>query len=208
MAAIATLLNHYLAANGTISQAGLGNINPNLYRMAQSVPKAFHDIVTGDNIVPCSIGTYDCTTGSFGYTAGPGYDLATGLGSLDVNYFVTHWTDPAVASMTLTSSAATMNQSDSLTLTATVTGPTGTTPSGTVTFENQFATGSVPVPALIGTATLTTSGNTGTASIKVYGGQLSVGNNTVVAIYQGNASVDTSSATTAIAVALPMGTPP
>jgi hypothetical protein len=43
----------------------------------------FLDITAGDNIVPCVVGTQDCTTGSLGYTAGPGYDLVTGLGSVN-----------------------------------------------------------------------------------------------------------------------------
>ena len=29
-------------------------------------------------------GSPDCVNGSLGYTAGPGYDMATGLGSVDV----------------------------------------------------------------------------------------------------------------------------
>jgi len=63
-----------------------GNINngPNgLYAQAASAPWAFHDITTGNNMVSCTTGT-GCTSGSLGYSAGPGYDLVTGLGSLDV----------------------------------------------------------------------------------------------------------------------------
>ena len=44
------LLNQYLIKNGAQSQAGLGNINPQLYRLAQTAPSAFHDISTGDNV--------------------------------------------------------------------------------------------------------------------------------------------------------------
>jgi hypothetical protein len=71
-------------------QLGLGNINPKIYQMAAAVPSAFHDVTSGNNIVPCYEGP-DCTTGSFGYTAGPGYDLTTGWGSLDVNTFFQNW---------------------------------------------------------------------------------------------------------------------
>jgi subtilase family serine protease len=60
-----------------------GNINPKLYSIAASTPAAFHDVTTGNNIVPCQIGTLNCTTGTMGYTAGPGYDQVTGLGSVD-----------------------------------------------------------------------------------------------------------------------------
>ena len=61
-----------------------GNINPALYALAATAPAAFHDITTGNNIVPCVVGTPDCATGTMGYTAGPGYDQVTGLGSVDV----------------------------------------------------------------------------------------------------------------------------
>ena len=69
-----------------------GNVNPTIYRIAASVPTAFHDITQGGNQVPCSSGTPDCpASGYLGYAAAPGYDLATGLGSLDIFKFVTAW---------------------------------------------------------------------------------------------------------------------
>ena len=54
MAGITTLLNQYLVQNQVISQPGLANINPTLYRLAQSSPGVFHDVTTGSNIVPCA----------------------------------------------------------------------------------------------------------------------------------------------------------
>lgn len=63
-AGIVALLNQYLGSNGQ------GNINPNLYRLAQT--NVFYDIVAGSNIVPCVVGSSNCTTGSFGYDAGIG----------------------------------------------------------------------------------------------------------------------------------------
>ena len=42
----------------------------------------FHDIVNNNNIVPCEGGTPNCADGEFGYNAGIGYDLTTGLGSV------------------------------------------------------------------------------------------------------------------------------
>jgi hypothetical protein len=69
-----------------------GNINYVLYPMAASSPAAFHDIITGDNKVPCTAGTVDCLNGGeIGYSAGPGYDQATGLGSVDAYNLVTEW---------------------------------------------------------------------------------------------------------------------
>jgi len=67
-----------------------GNANPTLYSLyrLQSLggPSVFHDVVSGGNSVP----------GTAGFSAGPGYDQATGLGSPDVFTLVQHWNDPAV----------------------------------------------------------------------------------------------------------------
>ena len=69
-----------------------GNINPSLYRLANSSSNAFHDIQAGNNQVPCQAGTPDCPNGGYiGYFAGPGYDLATGLGSVDAFNLVSQW---------------------------------------------------------------------------------------------------------------------
>jgi uncharacterized protein (TIGR03437 family) len=92
MAGIVALLNQYVTSTGAQSQAGLGNINPALYRMAAKTPSAFHDVTQGDNIVPCAPGTPNCTNGQFGFSAGTGYDQGSGLGSPDVYNFVHAWT--------------------------------------------------------------------------------------------------------------------
>src|SRR6185295_4400793 len=60
MAGIVALLNQYLVSTGIQGTPGLGNINPTLYRLAQSQPSAFHDVKQGDNIVPCVFGSPDC----------------------------------------------------------------------------------------------------------------------------------------------------
>jgi uncharacterized protein (TIGR03437 family) len=91
MAGVVALLNQYLVSSGAIKQAGLGSINPTLYRLAQTQSSAFHDIVTGNNIVPCATGTPNCTNGTLGYAAGPGYDSASGLGSVDAYNLAHSW---------------------------------------------------------------------------------------------------------------------
>ncbi|MGB9457970.1 MAG: protease pro-enzyme activation domain-containing protein [Bryobacteraceae bacterium] len=90
MAGVVALLNQYLVSSGSVKQAGLGNINPTLYKLAQTQSQAFHDIVTGSNIVPCA-DSPDCINGSFGWAAGPGYDSASGLGSVDAYNLVHAW---------------------------------------------------------------------------------------------------------------------
>lgn len=111
-AGIVTMLNQYL--NGA-SSPGLGNINPKLYTLAATPSNsAFHPVNTGTNVVYCEGGTPVSTvqdpwppalvcpgaagaTGSFGWdastvdTGGTGYNLVTGLGSVDVNALFTAW---------------------------------------------------------------------------------------------------------------------
>jgi subtilase family serine protease len=87
-AGVVALLNQYVVSKGVQSKPGLGNINPSLYRLARAGTGAFHDITMGSNIVPCGVGTPNCPTGTMGFSAGPGYDLASGLGSVDVAKFL------------------------------------------------------------------------------------------------------------------------
>jgi uncharacterized protein (TIGR03437 family) len=84
-AGIVLLLNEYVGANG------LGNINPNLYQIASTTANVFHDVTSGGNIVECAAGTNGCTGGVLGYSAGPGYDLVTGLGSVDAYNLMQAW---------------------------------------------------------------------------------------------------------------------
>jgi kumamolisin len=56
----------------------LGLINPALYRMAAAHDRGIVDILRGDN-----------TSGSVrGFRAGRGYDLVSGLGTINAAYFV------------------------------------------------------------------------------------------------------------------------
>jgi uncharacterized protein (TIGR03437 family) len=98
MSGIVTLLNQYVVSTGTQGQPGLANINPALYRMAQSNPGVFHDVSTGNNAVACVVGSPNCPAGTLGYNALPNYDLASGWGSLDVYNFVHQWNSAAPTS--------------------------------------------------------------------------------------------------------------
>jgi subtilase family serine protease len=91
MAGIVALINQ-----STNQAMGSGNINRILYPLAARLPAAFHDVQTGSNQVPFSP---PCVTSTkIGYSAMPGYDLATGLGSLDVSTVVSNWTTVGPAS--------------------------------------------------------------------------------------------------------------
>jgi len=134
-AGILALLNHYQVSKGLQRQPGLGNINPQLYRLAQAVPEAFHDVTSGGNIVPCALGSPDCLTGSYGYRAGVGYDMATGLGSIEANTFVTKWNTPVNGvSVRLTVADSQVNTNDPFNLTVQVTPASG---SGTPTARSS-----------------------------------------------------------------------
>ena len=91
-AGLAALLNHYLIANGAQSTPGLGNINPRLYSLAQTAGAAFHDITAGDNIVTVKCTrTHVCSNAPAGFPAGPGYDQASGLGSVNADQLFVAW---------------------------------------------------------------------------------------------------------------------
>ena len=153
-AGVLAVIEQKLATGG-----GLGNINPALYKLASNATtyaSAFHDITTGNNQVPCTPLSPNCPTGSnpvIGYTAGTGYDQATGIGTVDANNLATAFAAQVAATGTKTAVTVAPGNSvainEKLTFTATVTPNTaGTTgPTGTVTFtvDNVAQT---PVAAL------------------------------------------------------------
>ena len=159
-AGIVTLLNQSLGNTG--AGAGLGNINPTLYQLAQTAPSIFHDVTTGSNIVPCQPGTTGCPKTApfqYGYGASAGYDQVTGIGSVDANLLVTQLSGKVATTTALSvSPASPVNFGTSVTLTATVKpAPTVTNPAQTVTFNDT-------VLGKLGTGTLSSGVATFTSS--------------------------------------------
>jgi subtilase family serine protease len=192
-AGIVTLLNQYLVANGIQAKVGLGNINPTLYHLAATASSVFHDVTVGNNIVPCTSGTANCTTGLLGYSAGVGYDLTTGIGSVDANSMVTLWSSLTASVGSTSTLVASPTGIASTTLTVTVKPDTGTTtPTGSVTFSAGAKT--------LGTVTLVASGGTSTAALTVSGSSLATGSNTITASYGGNGTFNGSVATAVVTV--------
>ena len=193
------VVNQYLVENQVQTGSGLGNINTKLYSLAaENAPGVFHDITSGSNIVPCAAGSLDCSNGQFGYTAGPGYDLVTGLGTVDAYNLVTAWGGiPVTATaMILTPSAGTISTGGSAVLTATVTVGSGTrTPTGLV----QFTLGGT----VLGSAALSGSGGTSTATLTLFGAQLTALSNTIQASYTGSPIFSASSATATVTLGTP-----
>jgi hypothetical protein len=120
-AGIVTLLNQDVVLSGVQSAPGLGNINPNLYKLAANSPAAFHQVTTGDNMVYCQVGTpagqpagIVCpAAGVFGYQASnkdsaTGYNLVTGLGSVVADTLLADWVASA-SSFSLSASPSTLS---------------------------------------------------------------------------------------------------
>jgi len=145
-----------------------GNINPILYTLATrqyyggtNAPQVFNDITTGNNQVQGINPTCGANGSSACYLTGTGYDLATGLGSVNAAALVSQWSSastPAplvlVAPLTLTLPAAgnqTLNTtSPAQIVTLTNTGNGALTISGitiTGTNANQFSVSNNPCGA-------------------------------------------------------------
>ena len=107
MAGITALLNQKTGA----AQA---NLNPRLYALAANPANGvFHDVTTGSSGVanctlanpsPCNNSTPGPTGlggGLKGYAVGTGYDLPTGLGSIDVTQLLAQWDRPQAGAVNL-----------------------------------------------------------------------------------------------------------
>ncbi len=106
---------------------GAGNPNPTYYALAAGSNSPFHDITVGDNKVPDPDGAL------IGYTTTPGYDLATGLGSVDVNKLALGWTAPTgsgIATVTLTVNQTHVTHGDAVSGTTNLHGSGSTAPAG------------------------------------------------------------------------------
>jgi Pro-kumamolisin, activation domain/Bacterial Ig-like domain (group 3) len=169
-----------------------GNLAPELYEASRRAG-IFQDVEQGDARLACAAGSPGCdASGRIGYEAAAGYDLATGLGSVDAQKLVENWARPAATGtgttsvlLTVTPAAQnnTYNPSAQITFNASVSSLTGgATPTGTVTFSDTTASGVLT----LGGAPLTVDAS-GKASVTVTGG-LPVGGNNVTAIYSGDAT--------------------
>ncbi len=150
-----------------------GNANFALYKLAQlqfqaatacnsvasPLPSAnctFNDVTTGTITMPCTKGSPDCNTNVAadtigvlsGYNTTAGYDLATGLGSVNANNLVNNWSNALTAftptTTTLSLSPLTgITAGQNVTVNVTVTPTTGTAiPTGDVALVSTAATGS------------------------------------------------------------------
>jgi len=178
----------------------LGQANDVLYQLAASKYGAvFHDVTTGNNAVVCTSGSPDCGSNGFttGYDAGTGYDLASGLGSVDASAMLANWSSVA-ASSTSTSlqinnakSPISVTHGTSLNFGVAVTPSTATGSTALITTQSAAAgsptnNGQIVIPLTTGSGTLSYNGLPG-------------GTYTVYARYSGD-TADASSSSTPINV--------
>lgn len=167
-----------------------GNANPALYRLAASSAAStiFHDITEDGNRVACRIDDPDCVVPDpsgipYGRTNGhasmTGYDMATGLGSIDIANLVNSWnsvsSSPTTTSLTLDGGTATVTavHGTPIQALASVKSTSGT-PSGDLVLTSSQPNSSI----LIGTL----SAGSATASVNSLPG----GNYSVTARYGGD----------------------
>jgi uncharacterized protein (TIGR03437 family) len=121
-------------------------------------------------VVDCA--SASCATDLVGFNAGPNYDQASGIGSVDAFNLISAWPQTAAtvkspATVQLTPGQTFLEPGASTTLTVTVTAAGGATPSGMVAFYSGGVS--------LGTASLTGSGLSATATLTVAASQLSAG---------------------------------
>jgi subtilase family serine protease len=151
---------------------GQGLINKQLYTLAANsatYAAAFHDVTSGNN--DCLGGSSLCSS-TAGFSAGIGYDLVTGLGSVDLNNLATAW--PASGSnligttttVSASNSAPLVNVLDSFTITV-VSNSGSTVPSGTISLIVDGGTAVTENLASNGTYVYSTSfATTGTHTVE------------------------------------------
>jgi len=82
------LFSGIVALAAQVAGHPLGQINPTLYQLSAEKAPGIVDITTGNNTATFTQGTPAVTTTVQGFNAGPGYDLATGVGTVNAAYFV------------------------------------------------------------------------------------------------------------------------
>jgi subtilase family serine protease len=75
-----------VALAAQVARHSLGVINPALYRLSAEHARGIVDITSGNNTVSFSQGGHEHTV--HGFSAQPGYDLASGVGTVNALYFV------------------------------------------------------------------------------------------------------------------------
>jgi subtilase family serine protease len=154
----------------------LGHAGYVLYDLAKtSYSTVFHDITTGDNSVNCEIingGCSEDTAGYYfmnGYNATVGYDMASGLGSVNASQMVSNWASPGfnatTSSLQLNGATAPLSitHGQSVAVNSSVTSASGT-PSGNIALVDNLTPANLPNSEGIGDFTLSSGSVSGTTN--------------------------------------------
>ncbi len=190
-------------ANDTPSLQG-GTITSDIVQAClwSSVPNCWRNR-TNQQYGLSSLGNHP-TTENAAYQTAAGYDLATGLGSLNITNLVNNWNTLAQGFATTTALAVnptTLTAIDNTTLSATVSEigrGSQAPPSGIVDFYLGSVNGT-----LLGTAPLVpavTPTNQANGTLVVQGSALVIGTNSVIAYFPGDGANDAPSTSTAVTV--------
>jgi hypothetical protein len=180
----------------------------------------FNDIDTNNNAVPCDFGAEEgspaqagiqspgCSVTASadligvlpGFTAGTGYDQATGLGSLNVSNVVNAWpasTATGKATVTVSPASSTLVASNALSIAVTVANSSsgGATPTGKVTLIGGGAYSSGAQDLASGTYTFNVAANT-----------LPAGSDVFTASYSGDTTYGSATGSATVAVTAVAGT--
>jgi hypothetical protein len=160
-------------------------------------PLVFHDITDGNNSVYCAMGSSNCAQNDAGYNflsgydAGVGYDLSTGLGSVDVTMLVDHWSQVTGLEQAAISieSLTQISVADDLTLEISVRGDAGV-PAGQMSLSGA------------GEASATTRlDREGRTYFHIPAGTLAVGTHLLTLLYSGDPTYASTSETSEVGVA-------
>lgn len=179
------------------NSTGQGLINQTLYTLAadsNTYATAFHDITSGGNQCP-SGAAYCSSQGSSQYSAGTGYDEATGLGSVDLSSLLAAWPSSSSASLQATKTSLSPSGSNLI---------SGGTQSVTITVAAQSSSvSSTPT----GTLTVDVDGKLQTSSLSLSNGSATysfsssaAGEHVITAVYSGDSSFASSSGTSTITI--------
>jgi subtilase family serine protease len=178
----------------------LGQAAAQLYNLYNGSHTAaiFHDVTQGNNSVSCTQGKANCTKDTAGYyfesgyNATSGYDLATGLGSVDAVQLINYWataTSGFTATVTVTPASSSITAAQSLSVTVAVAGSAGlATPSGTVTLTGGGYTSTAE------------SLSNGTYTFTIPAGSLAAGTDTLAVTYSGDTNYASANGTATVAV--------
>ena len=191
--------------SGGATNVRLGQADYTLYPLSKQFAASFHDVTTGNNSMYCLTGAPDCGANGFltGYNAAAGYDLASGLGSVDATQMVQNWSKitftPTTTSLTVNGSTApvSITHGNSVSVAVAVTG-SGGPPTGNVALVGSGAAGAAPVQATVQSPSVLTLAN-GTATNADYT-YLPGGSYNLTANYGGDGTFAPSVSTPPIAV--------